>query len=216
MTIPASFAQHARLTVQSRLTVKTILATFSFGVERVHGLLMLERAEWQQFRTMHGLHTGDFIHFYHQGGMVFHATAMIPSGSSKKYEFAPVTISDDSSTGEDDDNVGDTDDSSEENEETEEDDDDMDVSQEEGFQAYGLDSQSVAKLKPIWKGTAVEVQLKWKGKIGVDGQGTCLFKDCWIDFVTKNNIKTGQHLAFVITGGSGDKVKMEVTKLRRA
>ncbi|KAG8379122.1 hypothetical protein BUALT_Bualt07G0055300 [Buddleja alternifolia] len=230
-TIPDSFAQRARLTLQSRLTIKTILATFTFGVDRVDGVLMLERTEWDRFQKMHCLQMGDFIHFHHRGDMVFHATIMIPSGSSKKYEFAPVTSSD-GSTGEDDDDEGDSDDSSEEDEGTEEEDDNMDVGEEDGFtvivprsggcdyahgrlaslcipshawRAYELYSNRVVKLKPIWEGTVVDVQLKWKAKTGAEGQGTCWFKDGWVKFVTKNKIKAGQRLAFLITGGSGDK-----------
>ncbi|KAG8376010.1 hypothetical protein BUALT_Bualt09G0018500 [Buddleja alternifolia] len=144
---------------------------------------------------MHSLHMGEFIHFHHKDDMAFHATIMIPSGSSKKYEFAPVTSSEESSTGEDDDDEGDMDDLREENEGTEEDDDDTNLDEEDGFtvtvprnggcdyvhqrlavlcilshawKAYGLDSKRVAKLKPIWEGTDVDVQLKWKGSNGVE------------------------------------------------
>ncbi|KAG8379446.1 hypothetical protein BUALT_Bualt07G0089400 [Buddleja alternifolia] len=202
-TIPAAFAQRARLTLQSRLTIKTILATFNFGVERVEGLLMLERTEWDRFQKMHSLQMGDFIHFHHLDDMVFHATVMIPSGSSKNsnqdiYVKLPESLCLESSIGEDDDEEGETDDSMEEDEGKEEDDDDTDMDEEAGFtvmvprsegcdyvhgrlatlcipshawRAYGLDSKRVAKFKPVWKGTARDVQLKWKAKLGVEGQG---------------------------------------------
>ncbi|KAG8390957.1 hypothetical protein BUALT_Bualt01G0137500 [Buddleja alternifolia] len=171
---------------------------------RVNGHLICERAEWLRFVAVHSIEFGEFVFFRHRGRMVFDATVIVPSMSSKKYDVEPVTSSDSSDDEDDDDD--DDDDSSDNSEADMDDGDNGDAGEEpeefeltippssgcdyhtprlaalcipaEFWRDHGLDRKCTAVLKAVRRGaTAREVGLRWKNNAAANGRGTLWLKD---------------------------------------
>ncbi|KAG8363510.1 hypothetical protein BUALT_Bualt19G0029800 [Buddleja alternifolia] len=51
--IPTAFVTCVQLTTRSRFTVRTVLDTFSFGIENLNGELIFEREQWKSWAYEH-------------------------------------------------------------------------------------------------------------------------------------------------------------------
>ncbi|KAG8364811.1 hypothetical protein BUALT_Bualt18G0037500 [Buddleja alternifolia] len=167
MQYPDRFVRRAHLNIGSHLTVCTSLDSFQFGVERVNGRLICERAEWLRFVAVHNTQFGEFVFFRHRGRMVFDATVIVPSMSSKKYDVEPVTS----------------------------DEFELTVPRSSGsdyhtprqaalcipthfWRGYELSTKRTAVLKAVRRGDTIkEVGLRWKNNGAADGRGTFWMKD---------------------------------------